>query len=535
MMPLSSQGISVAPRQAVLDVEVQQAVMIGHCPGNVNLQPLLDSEVLLNQLSLYAFAKQWQKLQFDYEQLGIDLGQNNEGLKQRLFNLPIPIDSLQMFQAIFPQAHQKMRYSTQQELAWLPLGVEDFFAYQGVASKGEDQRSDSDQRSAYVGNFQNQKKLLWIVVVDPQIAHKGFLTNIDDDPLDLNNQGSYSALANALQITAASMLMMPDLERLQLINIKPSVPRMRLANIKPQFLPCRFDYQDSHRERRQSQEMIETVKPLPFEQILANILTVLSKQRPDLHFVFSLPYTTPKELEGSTAFDNSASHNTQLSQQTLSAIELLRHSELQRNLHQLQLVYPYLIDNDATLRSASPLIIRQMLDSTERFGAWQSIASQLLTDQYQRFPQQIDQSTCKAAKDHGIALLNLNKGNISLDEERLASIANYQKNDFTRSGEISRFMGWLRRQLEQLALNFIFTFDAQDPRPLLTLTQFFKQLFNAGALQGDKPEDAFSVIQLSSDQQLIFEIALQPVFAIQRIKLHIVNGKLEGVLEVLNA
>ncbi len=513
MISLVSQGISVAPKQPLLDADVQQGVMIGHCPGRVHLQALLDSPALINQLSQYAFSKQWQKLQFDYEQAGLDIGQHHDGLKEQLFNLPIPIDSLQMFQEIFPQAHQQMRYTNEQQRAWLPLGVEDFFAYQ------------DDVQSAQQPRFQHQKKRLWVVVVDPHLAQQGFLASFDDDSLDLNNQGSYSALANALQITGASMLMMPDLERLQLASTKTSVPRMRLANIQPQFLPCRFEHQDSHRERRHSHEIIETVEPQPFDQILGAILKVLTIQRPDLHLVLSVPYSLPDSLDSSTFADN-----TLLSPQTLAAIEHLQHSELQRHLHQIQLVYPYLIDNNATLRSASPIIARQMLDTTEQLGAWRSIAGQRLTSQYQRYPQQIDQTTLKAAKDHGIALLTAKKGNISLDQERLVSIPALQRNDFTRSGEISRFMGWLRRQLERLAVDFIFTFDTQDPRPLLTLTQFFNQLFNAGALQGDKPEDAFSVIQLSSDQQLVFEIALQPVFAIQRIKLHIVNGKLEGFL-----
>ena len=117
----------------------------------------------------------------------------------------------------------------------------------------------------------------------------------------------------------------------------------------------------------------------------------------------------------------------------------------------------------------------------------------------------------------GIGVLHLRNGQVVLDDERLVVPALYKEDyvagdrsdriDGFRSGEVARFMGYLKRELQALGENLIFNIGTDDPRPRLTLEKFFLNLYRAGALRGSLPEKAFRIRQLSSRENQIAGLA----------------------------
>lgn len=131
-----------------------------------------------------------------------------------------------------------------------------------------------------------------------------------------------------------------------------------------------------------------------------------------------------------------------------------------------------------------------------------------------------------------------------LDDERLvvpalhpddyAHSRLHSRFDAFRSAEVMRFLGYLRRQLQQLGERLVFKTDYRDPTPRLALENFLGQLHRLGALRGKLPEDAFRVKQLQVQEgAAVFEIMLAPALPIDHIRLTFTNrhGEWQGELQ----
>jgi hypothetical protein len=132
------------------------------------------------------------------------------------------------------------------------------------------------------------------------------------------------------------------------------------------------------------------------------------------------------------------------------------------------------------------------------------------------------------------------RSRLELDDERLAgpvvqvpafrSRRDAQRQDeHYRSGEVARFLGWLRRELTALGEALVFDADPRDPRPGIALNGFFARLHALGALRGRLPEQAFSIRRRdASEGVLAFDIEIAPSFPIDRIRLTFAQDRNAG-------
>ncbi|MEH6443777.1 MAG: hypothetical protein V7784_07765 [Oceanospirillaceae bacterium] len=505
MLSFNHNAIYLDQLQSAQD-DTAQMIMLGHCPGAVDLAYLFNTPPIVAQIAQLGFEK---RLAVINNVLKAALKARLEGNVEEeqdhrhwLYGLPIPIYSLQQFQKIFTHTQEPTLYQTALagDQAWLPLAVEDFF-----------------QAPTETANIETNHKL-WIVSVDQNLAQAGFLPQLGDDVLDSDNRGFHSSLHNALSVQSAALMAMPDLERLQISSMLRKIPRMRLANIAPQFLPCSFDYQDNHRERRYFKVTPTQPAPFHFTDIVVPVLQKIAALRADIHWIYSMPFADDREDQ-----------QLKMSQTAQHAISELQTDAMASELHRVQLIYPYLQSQSGQLRSASAMIAKKMLSTSARLGAWRSIAGMALGIGFKTFPDMQQNPALINAKTLGIGLLNFTEGRLSLDSERLSAGVLQQNTLSSRRGEIARFIGWLRRNLENLGLDFIFQSDPQDPRPLMILNKFFNDLYTAGALQGANAEQAFNIEQQYSEDKMIFEILFAPAFAIESIKLNLTDNKLEAL------
>ncbi len=126
-----------------------------------------------------------------------------------------------------------------------------------------------------------------------------------------------------------------------------------------------------------------------------------------------------------------------------------------------------------------------------------------------------------------------------LDDERLcasvlpATDLHGGADEAWRSAEVMRFMGWLRRELQALGERLVLDADPRDPRPGLLLRRFLNGLYQAGALRGKRPEDAYRLTQgQDGEATLIFEIEIAPAFALDRIRLTFLHDRHSGAVEI---
>ena len=75
-----------------------------------------------------------------------------------------------------------------------------------------------------------------------------------------------------------------------------------------------------------------------------------------------------------------------------------------------------------------------------------------------------------------------------------------------------------------LGEQLVFNADVNDPRPRLLLEQFFRRLYNQGALRGRVPEEGYRITQSQpQDGAIQFDIQIAPAFPIDRLFLTFVN------------
>lgn len=469
----------VVDRQAAFEV-----VMIGHCPGAADKRVLFAHQTMAQEIAALGYAEQLDALKKDINQ------------PDPLYNLPIPLYSLTEFLQLFPREDPATAYRSRLagSQLWLPAAVEDFFRYSGS----------------------HVFKKLWIINVDQMLAQHAFMPDEQNTTLDIR---AGNAFMRALALPRAGLLVMPDLERLQIPAHIEGVPHLRIANPVPQFLPCSTNLEDGMRERRNSEEMQQAPEPRHFGTLLRPILASISRFRPDLRLLISLPFD--RELLGEVP---------QESRSALTDVNNLQKSQLADALHRVQIIYPYVRDHRRRLMTATGLLAGKMAEMVASKGAWRSVAGIPLAGQYEPFPRLSQQHIEVLRNDKAIGVLRSRLQKTELDDERLCGGVFGDQTEHTRSGEISRFLGWLYRELEHLGHQLLFNVDPDDPKPLIVLQDFFNRLHQLGALRGKTADQAFTIQRLLSDNDastLIFAIDIAPAFPIDTIRLRLQQDRLE--------
>lgn len=472
------QRIFLAPSAGSARALGLETAMLGHCPGTARWQSLLDMPDALAALTQLGYQRCIERLRDG----------SADARLQGLFDIPLPVHSPAQFHALFPDAADTgadYRSRLAGDHAWLPKAVADFFL-----------RADDTGRR------------LWVIRIDQALQVDGFLPQVEPDlsaPPD-----TLSGLAVALQLPEVGLLALPDLERLLIPAELRDIPRLRLPNPTPGFLPCASAVRDDHRERRNSWEMPHAYQAPPLAELLPRLLGPLRRHRPDLHCLLAVPLHSPDAGELPAA------------DQDLLAV--LRQHRI-AGMEQLQWLFPYLRDRRLPLFSPAGLIAGQMVERTRRAGPWYSIAGRPLPGDALPWPPQTRQQATSLRESPGIGVLLTDRNRLLLDDERLAVPVFPGNADGSPSGEVARFIGWLRRALRRLGERLIFDVDPRDPRPLLALTEFFTRLHARGALRGRLPEQAFTIRQLAGPENVIaFDIELAPAIPIDHIRVHLAGA-----------
>lgn len=499
-----------------------EVVMIGHCPsvdGNAEWQRLARDAAVLAEIAALGFTAEVERLRLLDE--GASETAPGDGALHALYRLPIPIRSLGYFQALFPQAFDTdgaYRSAIAGRAAWLPAAVQDFF-----------DGSDAGFRDT---------RTLWIIRVPETDGVRAFLPRPDANLIDPSQLGAFE---RALLIARAGILALPDLERLLVPAALPDIPRVRLENPEPTFLPCGTDIDDTHRERRSSNEMPAAGETLAALEIVPPIVRTLARLRPDMQCLLALPFDLRPRDElpsPSRAFlDHIAEIAGHAGSEGGGGAAVSPHLELAEKLRHLQLVWPYLRGAERPLGSPSGLVAGMQARVAQRHGAWRSIAGRPLPGALLPWPPVTQQQATALRETPGVTVLLARAGTLQVDDEALCApclpaadlrrmSAAGRALDHWRSAEVMRFMGWLRRELQALGNQLVFDVDPQDPRPELALRTFFGRLHDAGALRGARPEDAYRIRQLPEAESTIgFEIEIAPAYPIDRLRITFLHDR----------
>ena len=483
MQLLVGSRVALTPRPVRRRDAALEAAMLGHCPGRVRLERLLALPDALAEMRANGFGPRVDAIL--------------QGRDADLHHLPIPLYATAEFSDIFPDAH---RQETQYESllagkkAWLAQAVEDYFA--------------------------NGGEKLWIVRIPQSQSHAGF---IPAGGGALHDVASLQGLATVLVIPTVGVVAFPDLERLQVPARLPDIPRIRLENPDPRFMPCGTDLEDDHRERRYSEEIPDADQPPHIGELLPQFLDLLTRHRPDLTCLFTLPLTYSGSL-GRPVADNGA----------LEWIDAVRRSGGGPKLRLVQFLFPYLRGPRFGMRSPTGLVAGLQAGVARRGGPWRSMAGRPMVTDALPYPRFSRARLLRLREDPGVGVLQVRNRRVSLDDERLcvpalhpdetAGASDLKRFDGFRSAEVQRLLGYLRRQLQALGETLVFNMDYRDPRPRFALEQFFRRLHAGGALRGALPQDAFRITESHSREgTMIYEIMVAPAFPIDRLYLTFSN------------
>ena len=491
---LAGARIALTPRPVQRRVAALEVAMLGHCPGRVRLERLRVLGAALEDMRAAGYGIQVDALNRGTMLDGAPLSSRLAGL----FHLPIPLHSSAEFHDLFPDAGSAPTEYVSLlagNRAWLAQAVDDFFS--------------------------NGGEKLWLVRIPETEGQRGFLPT---DQTSLLETESLRGLATVLVIQSLAVVALPDLERLQIPARLPDVPRVRLENPNPQFLPQGTDTNDDHRERRYSSELLEMPEPRPLETLLRNILPLLSRHRPDLQCLLTLPLAYSGEIDSPVVDQN--------------ALNLLQLVDNRHLLRHLQCLFPYLRGPRMALQSPVGVIAGKQAAIAAAKGPWHSMAALPLRSEGQPYPRLSLAQTLVLREQPGVGVLVTRTGfdrrtQLSLDDERLLvpalPPADYtdtgeRRFDAFRAAEIMRFLGFLRRQLQALGEQLVFNVDVDDPRPRLLLEQFFRHLYNRGALRGRVPEEGYQISQSQPREGAIqFDIRIAPAFPIDHLFLTFIN------------
>jgi hypothetical protein len=500
-------------RQAPVEV-----VMIGHCPpdGRVEWKRLARDLSVLAEIAALGFTAEVERLR------ALDEGASEtepDGALFALYRLPIPIRSLGYFQALFPQAFDTdgtYHSAIAGQAAWLPAAVQDFFA--GA------ERDFGDTRT------------LWIIRVPESDGVRAFLPQPYANLLEPSELGAFE---RALLIERVGILALPDLERLLVPRALPDVPRVRLEAPDAVFLPCGTEIDDTHRERRRSDEIPAADAPLAPIDIVLPILRTLARLRPDMQCLLTLPLDMRPKDELPAPARDFLDHIARIAGEVGSEAGggtgdgspgVSLHAELADKLRQLQLLWPYLRSAEYPLASPCGLVAGMQARVSQSHGVWRSIAGRPLPGTALPWPPVTQQQAAALREAPGVTVLLTRAGKLQVDDEALCvpclpaadlrrMSAAQRAQAHWRSAEVVRFMGWLRRELKVLGEQLLFDMDPRDPRAELALRAFFERLHAAGALRGTRPERAYRIREIPAGGTTIaFEIEIAPAYPIDRLR-----------------
>ncbi len=518
MQELLAGRIALTPRPVQSREAALEVAMLGHCPGPVRLQRLRNFPSALEEMRAVGFGYAVDQLQN---------GSMDDRVKF-LYHLPIPLRSSAEFHDIFPETMSTpSRYKSvlAGDRAWLPGCVDGFFANGGKKLWVINIPEEEGQN----GFFNNGQAGLWVLDHPDTAVPTSFPS--PNTALFHDTRQLYG-LAAALIIPNLGAVTFPDLERLQIPAQLPDIPRVRLDNPDPQFLPCSSSLDDDHRERRNSLEMESRVMPPPakLDLVLQRILPWLVKYRPDIQCLMTLP------ISYDTALNSPA-----IDAQAIELVQQIRGRDNAYILRHIQFLFPYLRGPESSLSSPVGVVAGKQASQAQTLGPWRSIAAQPLQTSSLPFPPLSIAEAVALRKDPGVGVLQHLNGRVQLDDERLVvpalhpedygHAADMNRFDGYRSAEIMRLLGYLRRQLNRLGEQLVFNLDYRDPRPLLLLERFFRQLQQRGALRGATAEEAFHIEEIITQEgTMIYEIMIAPALPIDRIHLTFTNqhGEWQG-------
>lgn len=457
-------------REPLFDV-----VMIGHAGKDVDLTRLFANNSIVRMLQEMGYSEELDRLR------------KTGAASDPLYLLPVPVHSVEEFNDLFSiktSANDEIRYTSRLggDNVWLPEAVKDFFQAEVLRIP----------------------RRLWVVAVDERLGVEAFLSNLDTYTLENNIE---NALMRALNLPNAGVLCLPDFERLHISPALRHIPALRIENPVPAFLPCGTNTDDGVKERNEVfREQLDIS-----EQFIANlqrIMRVVSRYRPDINVVMAFPYD--KNMDGEVP---------KVSETSASQLAAWQNHYENDSLRHVQLTYPFLIDVDGNLSSPCGILAAKMLSSSTHKGSWRSIAGIDLTSLKNPFPTLSSKEASRLREGKGLAVLCVINGKLQLDDERLP-VAYVKDQAATNSGELARFMGWLRRSLEKLGLDLLFESQATALKSEILLRQFFGRLYELGALNGKKAEDAFRVSsRTDGDSGVIVDIEIASALAIDRLVL----------------
>jgi len=487
--------VVLSPRPQSKSALPLEVAMLGHCPGRVRPERLLALGDAVSAIRSAGFGHEIDAIKNDPDNAS-------------LCHLPILLHSASEFHDLFPDAgnHSAHYRSTLAgDLAWLSPCVDDFFANGGTR--------------------------LWVVVIPQDEDQQGFFPA---ENTNLTDVSTLRGLATLLTIPTVGEVCFPDLERLQIPARLPDIPRVRLENPDPVFLPCAQSVQDDHRERRNEDEMAldDLPDPLAFQEVLQPVLQWLTRYRPDIQCLLTLPLAYQNQADSPGA-----------DPEALDLLSTMQNSDKAHHLRQVQFVYPYLRGQGRPLLSPCGIISGRQSAVAQRKGPWRSIAGSPLTSSNLPYPKLKRAAVVQLRESPGISVVELRNRRVELDDERLCVPAlpaddyrhaeSIDRFDGYRTAELMRLMGYLRRQLRQFGEQLIFNSDVRDPRPRLLIERFLRNLWQRGALRGKRAEDAFTIRQIpAGESTLLLEIEIAPALPIDRIRLTFTNSGTDWQTEV---
>jgi hypothetical protein len=528
---LADRRIELDARPTPALIPVLETVFIGHCPPDHLVANWARLGAALDEIGGLGFRPQAERLRAWAAGESAPTDSDEDATLAGLFNLPIPLYSLGQFQDLFPGVFDSpAAYASRLagDRAWLPLAVQDYFEQSEPLPDGA--------------------KKLWIIRVPECAGRSAFLPNLLPDPnadlLDIDRLGAFE---RALLIPRAGILALPDLERLQIPADLPDIPRVRLDNPRPEFLPCATALDDTHRERRHRDEMPDPEGIFAPRRVVPRIARALARLRPDMQCLMALPFDAGHGSESPRPSLDFLAHLDEIVDP--AGVNTGINAELADKLRHIQFLYPYLRGPDRQLGSPSGLIAGMQAEVSQLRGPWRSAAGRPLPGRSLPYPA-VSQQLATALRDTpGVGVLVNRKGHGELDDERLAVptlpsrllghlTPSRSRAEHLRSGETMRFLGWLRRELQALGEQLVFSVDPRDPRPGMLLGDFLDRLHRLGALRGRLPEQAYRLAQRQEGEStLVFDIEIAPAYPIDRIRLTFVHDRHAGGarVEMLNA
>ena len=450
-----------------------QPVFIGHCPGKVNLNAVYDDAFLKNRLEQLGYSERVANFSESVSDEEAD----------QLYMLPIPVRSLAQFQRLFPQATYGIESASEQldTQHWLPWAIKDFFS---------------------VGTSQLDDRICWVIRVDETQGVAGF--DISSTAVQ-HLPESWSAIELACSIESVGILVIPDLERLLVPREIQDIARKHLPNPSAEFYPCSEQYDDTHRERRYSDEIVGNIVDESAVRRIQQVAYRIKSWRPGMQWIFSLPPDIENEI--------AVNKPVEVFDMWLNTV-----AKNLKELSAVQFVFPLIFSDTRPVTSASGLLAGHIVHKTRSDGVWRSISGMPLSTHLSVWPEVSIKHRTRLREELGLGVLYQAGDNLQLDDERLV-VNGFCDHVGTacKSGELMRFVGWLRRSLRNLGEDMIFNLDGRDPAINNILDAFFRELHQQGALRGAQPEDAYRLTNLSNSSKLIhFQIEIAPSFPVDR-------------------